>query len=87
MEVQSEPNRNRNRNRGDDEEARRFVNDDQLNQYSQPCGRRDLRVEIVNYYKRFYEYDDLSPDDNVTVTLGATEALASALRKIGRAHV
>ena len=56
---------------------------DQLNQYSPPCGRADLRAAIAHYYRRFYDYDTISPDD-ITVTLGATEALASALRTIGR---
>jgi len=56
---------------------------DQLNQYSPPCGRGDLRASIANYYKRFYNYDGVGVED-ITVTLGATEALASALRTIGR---
>jgi len=56
---------------------------DQLNQYSPPCGRGDLRAAIANYYKRFYNYDGVGIED-ITVTLGATEALASALRTIGR---
>jgi len=56
---------------------------DQLNQYSPPCGRGDLRSSIANYYKRFYNYDGVGIED-ITVTLGATEALASALRTIGR---
>lgn len=55
---------------------------DQLNQYSPPMGRQDLRQAISEYYKRFYQYD-VSPED-ITVTLGATEAFASALRTIGR---
>jgi N-succinyldiaminopimelate aminotransferase len=55
---------------------------DQLNQYSPPMGRPDLRKAISEYYQRFYEYE-VSPDD-ITVTLGATEAFASALRTIGR---
>lgn len=55
---------------------------DQLNQYSPPMGRHDLRLAISKYYERFYEYE-VSPD-NITVTLGATEAFASALRTIGR---
>jgi aspartate/methionine/tyrosine aminotransferase len=55
---------------------------DQLNQYSPPMGRHDLRLAISKYYLRFYDYD-VSPD-NITVTLGATEAFASALRTIGR---
>ena len=56
---------------------------DQLNQYSPPCGRGDLRSSIASYYKRFYNYDGVGIED-ITVTLGATEALASALRTIGR---
>ena len=56
---------------------------DQLNQYSPPCGRGDLRSSIASYYKRFYNYDSVGIED-ITVTLGATEALASALRTIGR---
>jgi aminotransferase len=55
---------------------------DQLNQYSPPMGRQDLRQAISEYYQRFYSYQ-VSPDD-ITVTLGATEAFASALRTIGR---
>lgn len=56
---------------------------DQLNQYSPPCGRGDLRSSIANYYKRFYNYAGVGAED-ITVTLGATEALASALRTLGR---
>jgi aspartate/methionine/tyrosine aminotransferase len=55
---------------------------DQLNQYSPPMGRPDLRQSIAGYYQRFYDYK-VSPDD-ITVTLGATEAFASALRTVGR---
>jgi aminotransferase len=55
---------------------------DQLNQYSPPMGRHDLRLAISKYYERFYDYE-VSPD-NITVTLGATEAFASALRTVGR---
>jgi aspartate/methionine/tyrosine aminotransferase len=55
---------------------------DVLNQYSPPMGRPDLRSSIALYYQRFYQYT-VSPDD-ITVTLGATEAFASALRTVGR---
>jgi len=65
-------NKNRNNNQND-----------QLNQYSPPCGREDVRVSIADYYKRFYHYETLSAED-ITVTLGATEALASALRTVGK---
>ena len=55
---------------------------DVLNQYSPPMGRSDVRSAIAAYYKRFYDYDvDI---DNITVTLGATEALASAIRSLGK---
>jgi aminotransferase len=56
--------------------------DDLLNQYSPPMGRPDLRNAIAEYYQRFYQYQ-VSPED-ITVTLGATEAFASALRTVGR---
>ena len=55
---------------------------DLLNQYSPPMGRKDVLEAIAKYYQRFYDYD-VSPDD-ITVTLGATEAFASALRTVGR---
>jgi aspartate/methionine/tyrosine aminotransferase len=55
---------------------------DVLNQYSPPMGREDVRAAIAAYYKRFYQYDvDI---DNITITLGATEALASSLRSLGK---
>jgi aminotransferase len=53
---------------------------DELNQYSPPMGRADVRIAISNYYQRLYNYD-VSPDD-ITLTLGATEAVATALRTI-----
>ena len=56
--------------------------DDVLNQYSPPFGRGDVLSAIAAYYKRFYDFDVL--EDNITVTLGATEALASALRSLGK---
>ena len=55
---------------------------DVLNQYSPPMGREDLRQSISDYYKRLYDYD-VSADD-ITVTLGATEALACCMRSLGR---
>jgi aspartate/methionine/tyrosine aminotransferase len=55
---------------------------DILNQYSPPMGRPDLRQSISEYYERFYGYK-VSPDD-ITITLGATEAFASALRTVGK---
>mmetsp|Transcript_2068 Transcript_2068/g.5471 ORF Transcript_2068/g.5471 Transcript_2068/m.5471 type:complete len:460 (+) Transcript_2068:106-1485(+) len=65
------------------ENGAEISNEDQLNQYSPPCGRGDLRKGISDYYKRFYNYGGVGVED-ITVTLGATEALASALRTIGR---
>ena len=53
---------------------------DVLNQYSPPMGRVDVRQAVSNYYKRLYDYDLL--EDDITITLGATEAVASALRSI-----
>ena len=53
---------------------------DELNQYSPPMGRADSRKAIANHYKRLYDYD--VSEDNITITLGATEAVASALRCI-----
>jgi aspartate/methionine/tyrosine aminotransferase len=49
-------------------------------------GRPDLRHAIgKDYYERLYGYSILpSPEECVTVTLGATEAVASALRTLGR---
>ena len=53
---------------------------DVLNQYSPPMGRVDVRQAVSNYYKRLYDYD--VSEDDITITLGATEAVASALRSI-----
>jgi len=57
-------------------------NADVLNQYSPPMGREDVRSAIATYYQRFYNYN--VEIDNITVTLGATEALASAIRSLGQ---
>ena len=56
---------------------------DELNQYSPPMGRPDLRAKIAQHYKRLYDYE-VDADQGITVTLGATEAVASALRTVGR---
>ena len=53
---------------------------DELNQYSPPMGRSDVRMAVSAYYRRLYDHD-VSPDD-ITLTLGATEAVATALRTI-----
>jgi aminotransferase len=55
---------------------------DDLNQYSPPMGRADVRKAVSDYYSRLYDYD--VSDDNITLTLGATEAVATALRTVGR---
>lgn len=57
---------------------------DELNQYSQPMGRPQLRRAVCDNYARLYYWTDLDPDRHVTITLGATEAMASTLRTIGR---
>ncbi len=55
---------------------------DELNQYSPPMGRADARKAVSDYYSRLYNYD--VSEDTITLTLGATEAVASALRTVGR---
>ena len=52
---------------------------DELNQYSAPMGRADARNAVASYYKRLYDDYDVS-EDNITLTLGATEAFASACK-------
>ena len=54
---------------------------DILNQYSPPMGRADARRAVSDYYQRLYGYD--VSEDNITLTLGATEAVATALRTVG----
>mmetsp|Transcript_28209 Transcript_28209/g.40409 ORF Transcript_28209/g.40409 Transcript_28209/m.40409 type:complete len:434 (-) Transcript_28209:258-1559(-) len=56
---------------------------DVLNQYSPPMGREDLREAIAKHYQTIYNYS-VDPETEITVTLGATEAFASALRTIGK---
>ena len=56
---------------------------DELNQYSPPMGRPDLRRAISQHYDALYDYQ-VDPEICITVTLGATEAVASALRTVGR---
>ncbi len=55
---------------------------DELNQYSPPMGRADARKAVSDYYSRLYNYE--VSEDNITLTLGATEAVATALRTVGR---
>eukprot|EP00922_Rhytidocystis_sp_ex-Travisia-forbesii_P021982 GHVS01032199.1.p1 GENE.GHVS01032199.1~~GHVS01032199.1.p1 ORF type:complete len:247 (+),score=14.64 GHVS01032199.1:296-1036(+) len=44
-------------------------------------GLPELRRGIADYYERFYNFRP-DPDTEITVTLGATEAISSALRAI-----
>mmetsp|Transcript_34264 Transcript_34264/g.41968 ORF Transcript_34264/g.41968 Transcript_34264/m.41968 type:complete len:428 (-) Transcript_34264:122-1405(-) len=60
------------------------VENDVINQYSMPMGRAELRDAVSQYYSRLYGWNDVDPETNVTITLGATEAMASALRTVGR---
>jgi aspartate/methionine/tyrosine aminotransferase len=53
------------------------------NQYSPPMGRPDLHDAVRSYYKLLYNFDTIEASLDVTITLGATEAVASALRTIG----
>jgi aminotransferase len=65
-----------------EEEEEAFL--DVLNQYSPPMGRPDVRRAVASYYERLYGYTEIDPERSVTLTLGATEAVASALRTIGK---
>lgn len=56
---------------------------DLFNQYSFPFGLRDLRVAIADYTERLYGFRP-EPDTEVTVSLGATEGLCSALGSLLR---
>lgn len=56
---------------------------DVTNQYSPPMGRRDVQQAVASYYCRLYSYNGADPD-HTTLTLGATEAVGSALRTIGK---
>jgi aspartate/methionine/tyrosine aminotransferase len=62
-------------------EAPKDTATDELNQYSPPMGRVDTRRSVARYYERLYGYN--ISEDNITLTLGATEAVATALRTIG----
>merc|ERR1712216_625445 len=67
-------------NENDDDKKQ---HDDVANQYSPPMGREDVRQAVSDYYQRLYDYEGATAD-SVTITLGATEALASALRTVGK---
>ena len=56
-------------------------NTDELNQYSPPMGRVDARRAVSKYYEKLYDY--AVSEDDITLTLGATEACATALRTVG----
>jgi aspartate/methionine/tyrosine aminotransferase len=56
---------------------------DVTNQYSPPMGRRDVQEGIAAHYRRLYKYEDADAN-NITVTLGATEAVGTALRTVGQ---
>ena len=45
-------------------------------------GRADTRKAVSEYYSRLYNY--IVSEDDITLTLGATEAVATALRTVGR---
>ena len=51
---------------------------DQFNQYSFPFGLRELRQAVATYTERWYGFRP-DPENEVTITLGATEGLAAVL--------
>jgi aspartate/methionine/tyrosine aminotransferase len=55
--------------------------DDLFNQYSFPFGLRELREAVADYTLRFYGFRP-DPDTEITISLGATEGLASSLGSI-----
>lgn len=57
---------------------------DELNQYSMPMGRTSLREAVADFYGRLYGWNEIDPETQVTITLGATEAMGSALRTLGK---
>lgn len=54
---------------------------DIYNQYALPFGLVSLRRAISDYYERFYGFKP-DPETEITVTLGATEGVSSAIRSI-----
>ena len=54
---------------------------DELNHYSFPFGLPELRQAIADYTQRLYGFRP-DPESQVTVTLGATEALSTVLRAV-----
>ncbi|MCX6155166.1 MAG: aminotransferase class I/II-fold pyridoxal phosphate-dependent enzyme [Candidatus Kapabacteria bacterium] len=49
------------------------------NQYAPSPGILSLRRAVCDYHKKFYDLD-WNPDDNVTITAGATEAIYSTIK-------
>ncbi|KAF4693920.1 hypothetical protein FOZ60_009667 [Perkinsus olseni] len=58
-----------------------MTGNDELNQYAIPYGRTDLRQAIAGYYRRFYDFE-VDAEEELTVCLGATEAMACTLRAL-----
>jgi aspartate/methionine/tyrosine aminotransferase len=59
-------------------EAAKQAIDNNQNQYAPPQGTPELRGSIAKTYRTAYKLD-ADPDDEVTVTTGATEALLAAM--------
>eukprot|EP00921_Rhytidocystis_pertsovi_P018692 GHVQ01029596.1.p1 GENE.GHVQ01029596.1~~GHVQ01029596.1.p1 ORF type:complete len:398 (-),score=74.34 GHVQ01029596.1:360-1553(-) len=57
------------------------TDDDCFNQYAIPFGTVEIRQDIADYYYRLYGFRP-DPDTEITVTLGATEAMSSTLRAL-----
>ncbi len=55
---------------------------DHLSQYSYPFGLAELRRAVADYMQRWYAFRP-DPDHDITITIGATEGLASVLKAVG----
>uniref|UniRef100_A0A0G4GPH6 Aminotransferase class I/classII large domain-containing protein n=1 Tax=Chromera velia CCMP2878 TaxID=1169474 RepID=A0A0G4GPH6_9ALVE len=59
---------------------------DMHSQYSMPVGRPVMRQAVSSYYERFYPGKrggaGIDPETEITITLGATEAMAAVLRAL-----
>lgn len=62
------------------EEAIKAIRND-INQYAVTFGNRNLREEIAEKFEKFNEVA-VNPEDEITVTCGATEAMVSTLKAI-----
>lgn len=60
------------------EAACKAIKEQNLNQYASSIGIPELRQALSKKYKQFYNLD-FNPDKEITVTTGATEAIASVL--------